>query len=88
MVPLEILQGGDPAPKLPGGLTCAVWLSWLSPYHQGYVLGGEKGGEERDEFERISILEQRRGAVMSYPYSPGLIPSRPGFLKHRTLSHS
>ena len=38
MGPSEILKDGGPAPELAGSFTCAVELSWLSPYHQGYVL--------------------------------------------------
>ena len=40
MAPSETLKEGGPAPKLAGGFTCAAEPSWLSPYHQGYVLWG------------------------------------------------
>ena len=44
MAPSETLKEGGPAPKLAGGFTCAAEPSWLSPYHQGYVLWGDFPG--------------------------------------------
>lgn len=61
MAPSGILQGGGPAPDLPGGLTCAVQVSWLSRGHQGYVLGERRKGKRKLSLRVSQSLHKDEG---------------------------
>ena len=67
--PSEILKEGGPAAECAGGFTCAVERSWLSPYHQGYVLWGDFPGGSVAE----TLCSQCRGPGFDpWSYMPPL----------------